>query len=258
MIPRTRFVCTLFAVLAVTSFLLAADPNFAGTWALNLAKSQLGGTVYTFEKQASGTMHYNGGGFDADFDLTGKEYTMPSGVSVAGKELSPTSWELTFRMKGKPLSKSKVTLNGNSLMWVSDVTGPDGKTVQQTSTDTRISGGPGFIGKWKSGDLKGTATTMRITTDGTTGILVESLEAQSTCKASFDGKDYPVMMAGQASKFTNAFTKVSPTTLTVTTKMSGKEFATDVYTISADGKTLTDESTATATKEKTKSVFDRR
>jgi hypothetical protein len=200
----------------------------------------------------------NGGGFDADFDLAGKEYTMPSGVSVAGKELSPTSWELTFRMNGKLLSKSKVTLNGNSLMWVSDVTGPDGKTVQQNSTDTRVSGGPGFIGKWKSGDLKGTATTMKITTDGTNGITVESLEAQSICKASFDGRDYPVMVAGQASKFMNAFTKTSPTKFTVTTKMNGKEFALDVYTISADGRTLTDDSTATATNEKTKAVFDRR
>lgn len=258
MIPSTRSICTLLVVLAATSFLLAADPNFAGTWVLDLTKSQLGGTVYTFEKQASGTMHYNGGGFDADFDSTGKEYTMPSGVSVAAKEVSPTSWELTFRMNGKPLSKSKVTLNGNSLMWVSDVTGPDGKTVQQTSTDTRVSGGPGFLGKWKSGEVKGTATTMKITTDGTNGITVESLEAQRTRKASFDGKDYPVMVAGQASKFTNAFTKTSPTTFTVTTRMNGKEFAMDVYTISADGKTLTNDSTMTATKEKTKSVFDRR
>jgi hypothetical protein len=34
-------------------------------------------------------------------------------------------------------------------------------------------------------------------------------------------------------------------------------FAEDVFTISADGKTLTDETTATATNEKTKSVYDR-
>ena len=258
MIRRTTFAFTLLVALAVTSFAYAADPNFAGTWALNLTKSQLGGSVYTLEKQASGVMHYNGGGFDADFDLAGKDYTMPSGMSVTGKELSPTSWELTFRMNGKVLSKSKATLNGDSLAWVSDVTGPDGKAVQQTSTDTRVSGGPGFIGKWKSGDLKGTATTMKITTAGANGITVESLEAQSLCKASFDGKEYPVTVAGQATQFTNTFTKTSPTTFTVTTKMGGKEFATDVYSISADGKTVTDDSTATATKEKTKSVFDRR
>ena len=129
---------------------------------------------------------------------------------------------------GKAVSKSRVSLSGDSLMWVNDITNPDGKSVQQTSTDTRVSGGSGFAGKWKSGDVKG----------------------------SFDGKDNPVMQAGQASKFTNAFTKTG-SNIKITTKLSGKVFAEDVYSISADGKTLTDDGTATATNEKTKSVFDR-
>ncbi len=246
----------LALVLALAAPALAAEPDFAGTWKLNLTKSQLGGTVYTFEKKASG-WHYSGGGFDTDFDLTGKEYTMPSGASVAVKELNPTSWELIFRMNGKTFSKSKATLNGNSLMWVSDVTSPDGKAVQQTNTDTRVSGGPGFAGKWKSGDVKGTSTTLKITTAGANGITVEAPEYQSVCKASLDGKDYPVMQSGQPSKMTNSFSKPAPNTLKVITKMNGKEFAVDIYTLSADGKTLTDDSTATATNEKTKSVFDR-
>src|SRR5438445_765986 len=100
-----QITCIFVMALVVTSSLIAAEPNFTGTWKLNLAKSQLSGPVYTFEKKASGVMHYDGGGFNTDFDLTGKEYTMPSGVSVAGKELSPTSWELTFRMNGKVISK---------------------------------------------------------------------------------------------------------------------------------------------------------
>ena len=109
----TRRVVFLFVVLALSLPAVAraqAKPNFAGTWKLNMAKSQLSGTVYTIDKKASGLMHYNGGGFDADFDFTGKEYTMPSGASIAGKELTPTSWELTFRMNGKVISKSKASI----------------------------------------------------------------------------------------------------------------------------------------------------
>ena len=252
-----RIVCTLILAFGLTSIVIAAEPNFAGTWKLNLSKSQLGGVVYTFDKKPSGVWHYSGGGFDTDFDLAGKEYTMPTGMSIVGKELSPTSWELTFRANGKVASKSKVTLNGNTLNWVSDVISPDGKTVQQTSSDTRVSGGPGFVGKWKAGDVKGASTMLKITTDGGNGITVEAPEYQSICKGSFDGKDYPVIQTGQPSKVTNAFKKTGPNTFEVTTKMSGKPFAVDVYTISADGKTLTDESTTTATNEKTKSVFDR-
>jgi hypothetical protein len=241
---------------AVTSLLSAADPDFAGTWKLNLSKSQLGGPVYTFEKKASGVMHYSGGGFDTDFDFTGKEYTMPNGMSISGKEVSPTSWDFTFRLNGKVTSKSRITLNGNSLNWVSDITTPDGKSVQQTSTDTRVSGGPGLVGKWKSGDVKGAATTVKISMQGASGITIEVPELQQVVKGSFDAKDYSVTQAGQATKITNSFTKTG-NTLKVTTKMSGKVFATDTYILSADGKTMTDESVTVATNEKTKSVFDR-
>jgi hypothetical protein len=243
--------------LLAPALLLAQQPNFSGTWKLNLAESRLSGVAYRFDKKPSGIWHYSGGGFDADFDLTGKEYTMPSGVSVVGKEVSPKSWELTFGMNGKPISQSKVTLSGDSLKWVSDVTSPDGKTVQQTSTDTRISGGPGFVGKWKSGNLKGESTTLKITTQGTDGMTIEVPEFQQVIEGRFDGKDYPVMQAGQASKFTNSFAKGGPNSFKIQTKLNGKPFAVDVYTLSADGKTLTDETTVTATKEKTKSVFDR-
>ena len=255
MITRTSWVGAL--ALLAPAILLAQQPNFSGTWKLNLAKSRLSGMAYTFTKKPSGIWHYSGGGFDADFDLTGKEYTMPSGVSVIGEEVSPTSWELTFRMNGKSISKSNVTRSGDSLKWVSDVTSPDGKTVQQTSTDTRISGGPGFVGKWKAGNLKGASTTLKITTQGSDGVTIEVPEFQQVVEGSFDGKDYPVMQAGQASKFTNSFTKGRPNSFKIRTKLNGKPFALDVYTLSADGKTLTDHTTVTATKEKTTSVFER-
>ena len=84
-----------FGIVALVAPLAAAtavgqSPSFAGTWKLNLAKSQLGGMVYSISKTPAGMIHYSGGGFDADFDLTGKEHVMPSGVAIIGKEVSPT------------------------------------------------------------------------------------------------------------------------------------------------------------------------
>jgi hypothetical protein len=249
-----------FSVVAVASFAaataVAQSPSFAGSWKLNLAKSQLGGMAYSIGKTPSGMLHYSGGGFEADFDLTGKEHVMPSGVGIIGKELSPTSWELTFRMNGKTVQTSHLTVNGNSMSTVADVVGADGKITQQKTTDTRVSGGPGFSGKWKMGEVAGAASTLRITLDGATGITMMFPESQTTVTGSFDGKDYPVMQAGQAMKFTNAFAKVGKT-IKVTGKLNGKVFSEDVYALSADGKTLTDRSTAVATGEKTKAVYDR-
>ena len=236
---------------------VAQSPSFAGSWKLNLAKSQLGGMVYSIGKTPSGMLHYSGGGFEADFDLTGRERVMPSGVAIIGKELSPTSWKLTFRMSGKTVGTTHLTVTGNSINNVADLIGADGKTTQQKTTDTRVSGGPGFLGKWKAGEVAGATTTLKITLDGAKGITITIPEAQATVKGSFDGKDYPVMQAGRATKFTNAFANVR-NSIKVTQKLNGKVFTEDVYTVSADGKTLTDESTAIATGEKTKAVFDRR
>jgi hypothetical protein len=250
-----------FGIAAVVVPLAAAtavaqSPSFAGSWKLNLAKSQLGGMVYSIGKTPSGMIHYSSGGFEADFDLTGKEHVMPSGVAIIGKELSPTSWELTFRMNGKTVQTAHLTVTGNSINSVADVIGADGKTTQQKTTDTRVSGGPGFSGKWKAGEVAGATITLKITLGGANGITITFPEGQTTVKGSFDGKDYPVMQAGQAMKFTNAFAKVG-NTIKVTGKLNGKVFTEEVYTLSADGKTLTDESTAIATGEKTKAVFER-
>lgn len=97
---------------------------------------------------------------------------------------------------------------------------------------------------------------MKIVLDDDQGITITLPELQTVLKGKLDGKDYPVMLAGKSSNMTNAFAKTGPTTLKIITKMNGKVFSEDIYTLSADGKTLTDESIATATKEKTKFVFD--
>ena len=251
---RALGLATVVVPIAVATS-VAQSPSFAGNWKLNFAKSQLGGTVYTISKTPSGMLHYSSGGFDSDFDLSGKEHATPSGVAVIGKELSPTSWTLTFRQNGKTVQTSHLTLHGDSVTGVADVIGADGKATQQKSTSVRVSGGPGFLGKWKTGEQTGTWT-LKITLNGTNGITIASPVDQSIVKGNFDGKDYPVMQAGKPLKVTNAFTKMG-NAIKVTSKFSGKALSEDVYTLSADGKTLTDESTALATGEKTRAVFDR-
>jgi hypothetical protein len=247
-------VTVVFPIAAAIS--VAQSPTFAGTWKLNLAKSHLGGMVYSISKKPSGMMHYSGGGFEADFDLTGKEHVMPNGVGIIGKEVSPTSWELTFRMNGKTTQTLHFTLNGNSLTSVADAIGADGKVTQQKTTDTRVSGGPGFTGKWKAGDVAGAATTLKIALNGANGITMTFPEFQTSVKGSFDGKDYPLMQAGKALKVTNAFTRMGKT-IVVTAKVDGKALSKDVYSLSTDRKTLTDQSSALVTGEKTTAVFER-
>ena len=75
---RLGVAVTLFAALTTTVYLRAQQPSFAGTWKLNLAKSQLSGQTLSVEKTSSG-MHFDSQGFAYDFDLSGKDFPTPDG-----------------------------------------------------------------------------------------------------------------------------------------------------------------------------------
>jgi hypothetical protein len=251
-------VTLVFALWALSSIAyLKAQPSLAGTWKLNLAKSQLSGQTLSVEKAASGMLHFDSQGFAYDFDLSGKDFPTPDGGAVSWKEVNPTTWEGVMKLNGKPIATMTLNMKGDNITAVMKATKPEGGTVEQTSTWNRISGGPGFLGKFKSTEVKGAATTMEIALEGTNGITVKYPEFQVTCKGAFDGKDYPMMGAGANLKQTLAFEKSGANAIKITTKLSGKPFYVDVLTLSADGNTLTDEGNPIAVKEPVKAVYER-
>ena len=254
-----RLCVGVVSVLALTclSGRAAAQPSFAGTWKLNLVKSQLTGQTLSLEKAASGLLHFDTQGFAYDFDLSGKEFPAPDGSTVSFREVNPTTWEGTIKMNGKVITTYGLSLKGDTLSAVMKATKPEGGSMEQTALWSRVSGGPGFLGKWKSKEVKGAPTTLTIALDGANGITVTYPEFQVVCKASFDGKDYPVNGAGSNLKQTLAFEKSGANAIKMTTKLNGKPFYVDVLTLSADGKTLIDEGNPVAVKEPIKAVYER-
>jgi hypothetical protein len=254
---RSGVAVTLFVALASTVYLRAQQPSFAGTWKLNLDKSQLTGQTLSIEKTASGLMHFDSQGFAYDFDLSGKEFPTPDGGTVSWKEVNASTWDGIFKVNGKVLVTYHLTLDGDTTTAVMKATQPDGKAVEQTITTTRVSGGPGFLGKWKSKEVKGAPTTMEIALDGANGITLKYPEFQIACKGSFDGKDNPMTGGGANLKQTLAFEKSGANAIKITTKLNGKPFYVDVLTLSSDGKVLTDEGNPVAVKEPVKAVYER-
>jgi hypothetical protein len=254
---KLGFAFALVVALVSTSNQVAGQPSFAGTWKLNLAKSQLTGQTVSIEKTGSGLMHFDSQGFAYDFDLSGKEFPTPDGGTTSWREVNATTWEATNKINGKVIATFRSTLTGDTLNVVMKATKPEGGTVEQSSSWTRVSGGPGFFGKWKSTEVKGTPSTMEIALEGTNGITVTYPEFQIACKGSFDGKDYPLTGAGANLKQTLAFEKSGPNSIKLTTKLNGKPFYVEVLTLSADGKTLTDEANPVSVKEPTKAVYEK-
>ena len=255
---RCRLV--LCVALAVSATIAAADLPHAGKWKMNPAKSDFGDLTITYEQLPSGEMQSTLMGQSYKFKVDEKDYADPFGNTAAWKSLGPSSWQTTWKLKGKVLMTDTLTLSadGKTLTVNSKGTKPNGEKQDDTSVFDRVSGGPGLSGKWKTKNMKSTSpSVLEIASSGANGVAYKIIDMNMTCDAKFDGKDYPCSGPTLAPGWTVALTNTDPRSLALTVKNNGKILGKYVYTVSADGKTLTENGVMTATNEKTKVIYDR-
>jgi len=243
-------------LLALVSAAIAApaDAPYFGKWKVNSSKSQAN-QIMTIEKEPSGNFRYENAGFTYTFQLDGKEYPAPDGSTVSFKALNENTWDATIQANGKLSARVKLTLSGDTISVASTIPQADGKEIAQTGTFKRVSGGPGFMGKWKPTKVDAGDFWIELTPDGSDGLKIAG--PNSLCVAKFDGKPYPMSGSGDGSKQTMSFRKTGATSFEAITYLDGKVFFKDVYAVSADGKVLTDTGTPAATKKPVKTIFDR-
>jgi hypothetical protein len=247
---HVRLACaiTLLSAAAVTG----TEAPYFGKWKVNAVT---GAGINSIEKLPSGYYRFEADGFTYKFKLDGNEYPMPDGGTTSWKAVDDQTWEITNRANGKVTAMFKLTVSGDEL--TSSVTVPqeDGKSITTTGTFKRISGGPGVPGRWKPTKVDASEVWLSLTPDGTDGLKMGA--PNSLCVAKFDGKPYPMSGPGDAPKQTMAFRKRGPSSFEALTYIDGKLFFTDVYSVSVDGKVLTDIGTPAATKKPSKTIFDR-
>ncbi len=248
---------TIAITVAVASVLAAADAPYIGKWKLNPGKSQLTGETVTIEKTASGSMRFEMSGISYTFDVDGKEYPTPDGGTASWKALNNALWEVTIRMNGKVAAVVRLTLEGNTLSVSASVTKPDSGTMDQTSRFARSSGGPGFLGKWKSTEVKAPAMSMELTPNGTDGLTLRFPEEGAACRAKFDGNDYPVTGPLVGDKVSCSLRRTGARSFEMTQKLNGKPVYLSRFSVSEDGNTLTNDASAVSAKEPIKIVYDR-
>ena len=249
------------AVIAATvSAFGAADPPYAGKWKMNPAKSDFGETTVTYEQLASGEMQSTAEGQSYKFKPDGKDYPAPFDSTAAWSSLSTNSWQTIWKFKGKVLVTDTLTLSpdGKSLTVHSKGTKPNGEPIDTTVVSQRVSGGPGLAGKWKTKNLTSKSpSVLELAPSGTDGLTFKIVDMGLVCDSKLDGKDYPCTGPTLSSGWTIALSSAGPQSLDMTVKNNGKVLYKVAYTVSADGKTLTETGSATATNEKVKVVYDR-
>jgi hypothetical protein len=249
---HARVVCVL--TLALAGIAAAADAPYFGKWKVNSAKTQVTGMA-AIEKQPSGDYRFDQDGFIYNFKPDGKEYPMPDGGAASWKMVDDNNWEVTMRANGKVTATVKLTASGDTLTSAVTIPQADGKTLTESGTSKRISGGPGVLGKWRATKTDADDIWLEVTPEGADGLRMA--QPNSLCVAQFDGKPFPMSGPGDPPKQTMAFRRKGPASFEALTYVDGKLFFTDVFSVSADGKVLTDIGTPVATKKPAKVIFDR-
>src|ERR1051326_6811414 len=131
-------------VWSACSSLTPSEPTVAGVWKLNLAKSQLGGQTFSFQKMDSGKFRFDSQGYTYDFDLSGKEFPTPDGGTAAVVSSDPNTNEATLRMNGKVIATYVMAAHGNQGTLTMKVPKENGSIIEQVMALERVSGGPGF------------------------------------------------------------------------------------------------------------------
>jgi hypothetical protein len=256
---RIQHVCVAFVAASVVG-IAAADPPYAGKWKMNPAKSDFGETTVTYEQLPSGEMQATMEGQTYKFRADGKDYSAPFGNTAAWSALSPTSWQVVWKLNGKVLTTDTITLSpdGKAMSTHSKGTKPNGEPIDMTVVAERVSGGPGLAGKWKTKSLKSSSpSVLELVPSGADGLAFKVVDMGLSCDSKIDGKDYPCSGPTLSPGWTIALTGTGPRSLAVTIKNSGKVLYKVLYTVSDDGKTLTESGGSTATNEKVKVVYDR-
>jgi hypothetical protein len=252
---RNVFLCALAAAAA----LAAADLPYVGTWKMNPAKSDLGGTTVTYEKLPSGDWQSTADGQPYKFKMDDKDYPDGMGNTAAWKTINASTWQTTWKLNGKVLSTDTLKLGADgSLSENTKSTRPSGEAINDTTTFQRVSGGPGLAGKWKTKNVKSSSpAVMELVAYGSDGLSFKEPANGLNCDAHLDGKDYPCTGPTLATGWAVSMAKAGARSLDLVVKKDGKPFFKISYTVDADGKSLTEIGGAAATDEKVKIVYDR-
>lgn len=251
-----RLACIAFAAAAT---LAAADVTaFNGTWKFNPQKSKLVGETFTIKQGADGMLVQSAGSMETKFKIDGKDYDTPMGYTVAWQDAGKDAWTTTVKLNGKPLFNDRVELSSDqkTLTRTSEGKRPNGEEFKESARYTRVGGGSGLAGTWRSEKVDTPAETLTIQSSAD-DVTMTYPGWNATVTAKFDGKGHSITGPTVPPGLAVTVKPVNAKTIDTETLKDGKPIAKSRMQISADGKTLTETATMAGQKQSVMYVYDK-
>ena len=255
---KTRILkCGFIAALCcATSAALAQNP-FAGTWKIDYAKSHVTGDTISFTPEANGRVRVTENGRSYSFKPDGSNTTDPMGAIEQWTKVDNNDWKSVTKVGPQTVTETmKVSDDGKTLTDSATGTKPNGDPINSTSTYARTAPGNGLFGTWKNTKVSNSSpNTAQIEANGDNGIVWKIPEIKATVTLNFDGKEVAPTGPTVPHGLMLSATKTGPRGFKLTEKMNGKLIWTGQFTVSPDGKTLTEYGRAPGAAAPTKLVY---
>jgi hypothetical protein len=251
----------IVAGLLTTCGLFAADP-FVGKWAWSAEKSPRPTIHYGIKDLGDNTFALTGStGQTTKIKADGVTIESPFGGTVSFKKVSDREWQMIRDDPRHLVRIYAVSADGKTLE-ITDRYTADSGSVQTEFTYTRTTSGKGILGEWQSVSstisAKGTISDFAIEPHGKDGLSFTWPADKARLDLSFDGKPYvtqgPAIRKGAATRGT----RVSDHVLKLEDLVDGKLDETEEYSLSSDGKVLTETDRPLNSTTVFTNVFDRR
>jgi hypothetical protein len=251
----------ILLVLLLPTIAVAKSP-FDGTWKARVDSIQVTGKPDVFEI-SNGMYDCRSCAPPYKIKADGTDQPVPGHAYLdheAVKVLSPSSIELTDKQGGKVMNTTSETLSADGSKLTGKFTSNSGeKPVTGTFTEKRVGPAPAgalpISGSWMQDSLSDmTDSGLIVTLQSTPSGLKMTTNGQTT-DAKFDGKEYPT--AGDPGKTMVTLKKISDTQIEETDRRGGKVFDIVLWTVAADGKSITLVDTDPVHSTKTTMIFER-